>query len=243
MKLRNCCKGERSSRWARGLQRHFFALDSDHKTVHLLGQVRHIGCDEVDDAQFQRPIRGGGGGILQRGYSPFHSFLAPPGRQILDVGAKDILDLRLHRFAHILAATAHRTGSANAAAGSHRRYVAGQSDERARTAGLGRGGSHVDHNRYGGCQHILDDAFCDFYTAAWRVQLQNDCTRSAGLGCLNPVHNILVQHRRHRATKAENVDPVHRLLLYFTGHSQTYLTDGRQNQAEEEARKVEDAEV
>ena len=129
-----------------------------------------------------------------------HSTASSPRRegQILDIGAEDIDDLRLHGVADIFSLAADGAGRADAAAGRHGGNVPGQGDKGSGAAGLGRGRCDIYHDRHRRGQHILHDLLGDINAAAGGVQAQDHRLSRLQLRVFDCAAEVLTQHRRHR---------------------------------------------
>ena len=190
-------QGLRHNAGIRSAQRPFLPLHGDDEAVHLIQQIGDIGGDEVDHAQLERTGVGGGGRFLHGRDSPLDRLLAATRGQVLDIGAEDVYDLRLHRVADVLPLAADGAGRADAAAGRHGGNVPGEGDKGAGAAGLGRGRGDVYHHRHRRSQHVLHDLLGDFDAAAGGVQAQDYRLGPLQLRVFDCPAEILTQNRRH----------------------------------------------
>ena len=204
-------------------QRHFFhrrifqterdllAGDIHRSAVQLRQKIRHIPGDDVDHAQGQRLVGGGGRGFGHGLLGPGGRLFAAAGSQVLDVGHQDIGGLLFERVRQVDAFTAHRAGRADAAAGRHRGRMAGQGDEGARRTCMRAGRGHVDDDRHPGRGHALGDLLGDVHRPARRIQLDHQCRRAGVFSVGDGLVDVGLKDRRHRPLELRQLDRAFRL--------------------------------
>ena len=187
-------------------ERDLLAGHGDRPAVQLLHEVGHVLGDDVDHAQRQRLVRGGGRRLCHRLLSPGDRLFTAAGGQVLDIGHQDVGRLLFERVRQIDALTAHRAGRADAAAGRHRGHVAGQGDEGARRARVRAGRGHVDDDRHPGRGHALGDLLGDVHRPARRIQLDHQRGRAGVLSVGDGLVDVGLKDRRHRPLELRQLD-------------------------------------